>query len=117
MTADHDDSVLDACLDEVLGGHTPPDLTARILRAWDSRGEATAAEPPPILTGVPQALVETPANPVVALRGDAAGRYRQRLRSLRGPTIAMALGAARLGLSIVIALLVSSSRSPIARVP
>ena len=30
---DHPDPLLDACLDELLGGQTPPDLTDRILRA------------------------------------------------------------------------------------
>src|SRR5262245_42037860 len=102
MTADHDEPVLDACLDEVLGGRTPPDLTARILRAWASSGynseqpdgalpvpadlvhadDSIVPEPPPILTGLPQALVETTPNPIVARRGDVSGRSRRRERSL-----------------------------------
>ena len=31
--SDHDDRLLDACLDEVLAGRSPPDLTARIMQA------------------------------------------------------------------------------------
>ncbi len=34
----HDkDPLVDACLDEILGGVAPPDLTERILQAWQSR--------------------------------------------------------------------------------
>ena len=33
MDAEHNDPILDACLSEVLGGHTPPDLTDRIVNA------------------------------------------------------------------------------------
>jgi uncharacterized protein DUF1549/uncharacterized protein DUF1553 len=33
MTPERDDPILDACLEEVLGGRRPPDLTARILQA------------------------------------------------------------------------------------
>lgn len=32
-----DEHLLDGCLDEVLGGRTPPDLTARIMQAWAMR--------------------------------------------------------------------------------
>src|SRR5262245_55450913 len=34
MTTEHEDPILDACLAEVLGGHTPPDLTQRIMGAY-----------------------------------------------------------------------------------
>ena len=34
MTDKFDDPIIDACLDEVLGGQAPPNLTDRILRAW-----------------------------------------------------------------------------------
>src|SRR5215471_16378965 len=37
MNLDRDDGVLDACLDEILGGRLPPDLTARILAAWTAQ--------------------------------------------------------------------------------
>ena len=35
-----DEHLLDGCLDEVLGGRTPPDLTARIMQAWAMRRQA-----------------------------------------------------------------------------
>jgi hypothetical protein len=37
---DDRDPILDACLDEVLAGRRPPDLTARILQAFAARGAA-----------------------------------------------------------------------------
>ncbi len=39
----HDDPLLDACLGEVLGGQSPPDLTARILATWEQRRAAADA--------------------------------------------------------------------------
>ncbi|MBP90339.1 MAG: hypothetical protein CMJ64_27145 [Planctomycetaceae bacterium] len=33
---DHDDTILDGCLEEVLGGTTSPDLSARILKTYDA---------------------------------------------------------------------------------
>ena len=36
MLNDRDDPILDVCLAEVLGGQQPPDLSARILAAWQS---------------------------------------------------------------------------------
>jgi uncharacterized protein DUF1549/uncharacterized protein DUF1553 len=115
MTADHDEPILDACLDEVLGGRTPPDLTSRILRSWASREEIAAPEPPPILTGLPQSLVDTAANPVVALRGDASGRYRERKRISNRLAVAIAIGFVGLSLSLAIAAVFSSGRYQIAR--
>lgn len=42
MTMDPKDVLLESCLDEVLGGQTPPDLSGKILRAWSVRsGEPT----------------------------------------------------------------------------
>ncbi|HUG70397.1 MAG TPA: DUF1549 domain-containing protein [Pirellulaceae bacterium] len=38
-----DDPIIDACLDEVLGGQSPPDLTSRILLAWNHLGSNAAA--------------------------------------------------------------------------
>lgn len=37
MNPDRDDPLMDACLEEVLGGIRPPDLRARIVRAWAIR--------------------------------------------------------------------------------
>ncbi len=45
--SDRDDRILDACLEEALGGQTPPDLTDRILHALATRpgGAAPASLP------------------------------------------------------------------------
>ena len=40
---DDRDPVLDACLSEVLGGVTPPDLSSRILAAWQQRQTESVA--------------------------------------------------------------------------
>jgi len=117
MTADYDDPVLDACLDQVLGGHTPPDLTGRILRAWANPEIAEAPEPPPVLTGLPEVLVDTAANPVVSLPGQLAAHQRQRDRSSRGLALAMAVGVVGLGLSLAIVALINSRRPQIAAAP
>lgn len=37
MTPDRDDHILDAFLEEALGGISPPDLSSRILRAWQAQ--------------------------------------------------------------------------------
>src|SRR5213082_659782 len=50
MTPDRDDPILDALLEEVLGGRTPPDLSARIMQSLAIRGVRSEvggqAEPP-----------------------------------------------------------------------
>jgi hypothetical protein len=66
---DERDPILDACLDEVLAGRRPPDLTARILQAYAARGAAGALPGieslplpgPPIANAAP-----VPAPPVIA---------------------------------------------------
>ncbi|MBW3599732.1 MAG: DUF1549 domain-containing protein, partial [Planctomycetes bacterium] len=64
-----DDPLLDACLDEVLGGRTPPDLTARIVRALDGRTAAEAGEPTP-------PPVAQPARPVPIATTHRSSRSR-----------------------------------------
>ena len=39
MTMDHKDPILEAFLEEVVGGQTPPDLTARIMQSLAERAE------------------------------------------------------------------------------
>jgi hypothetical protein len=39
---DDPNHILDGCLDEVLGGRTPPELTGRILQAWADQGNSRA---------------------------------------------------------------------------
>lgn len=59
----NDDPILDACLAEVIGGHAPPDLTARIVSGQGQTGNGDAAladsygeavpDPPPVVTRPP----------------------------------------------------------------
>ena len=42
MSEEHADRILEAGLEEVLGGRYPPDLTSTILQAWESRQQAAA---------------------------------------------------------------------------
>ena len=66
MKSRPDDPLIDALLEETLGGVTPPDLSARILKAWDERhmagngnvapplnvfAEVSEPLPPPIVIG------------------------------------------------------------------
>ena len=57
-----DERLLDGCLDEVLGGRTPPDLTARILQAWAMRRQnslESASDTHLLLPPLPGPAVET----------------------------------------------------------
>lgn len=73
MTPDRDEHhLLDGCLDEVLAGRTPPDLTARIMQAHAARGPVLHSNRPiplgpPSVAASNGALHAAPANgqPVV----------------------------------------------------
>jgi hypothetical protein len=112
MNPDRDDPLLDACLDEVLGGRRPPDLTARIMQALAQRASANgnvhlAPLPPPIVTAAPP--VAPPAvngSPVVELSP------RPLARSRRSPGLEAWLvvaGVLVVGLSIAVVAYVANS--------
>lgn len=42
MSAEYDDRILESGLEEVVGGHYPPDLTSTILQAWEARQQSAA---------------------------------------------------------------------------
>ncbi len=44
MSREHEERILDACLEEVLGGHYPPDLSSKIVEAWEARRDATQTD-------------------------------------------------------------------------
>ena len=75
MTPDRDDPILDAMLEEVLGGRTPPDLSARIMQSLAIRGvrsEVTGlsepvAPPLPLRTAVASAASAPASNGHVEL--------------------------------------------------
>lgn len=68
MTEDRDDPIIDALLEEVLGGEAPPDLSARIMQSWATRagGPAVgqAAGTPPL--GPPSSPSAVPSADKVA---------------------------------------------------
>jgi hypothetical protein len=113
MNPDRDNPLLDACLDEVLGGRTPPDLTARILQAHAARRPVDLSVLPPVLPGpAPGYRVELPAPPPVLAGANAASNghpvvelsaqptsLRKRSRSDWQPTL---VAASILGITVAI---------------
>ncbi|HEX5102193.1 MAG TPA: DUF1549 domain-containing protein, partial [Pirellulaceae bacterium] len=77
MTDDRD-PILDACLDEVLAGRRPPDLTARILQAWAARGIAGSRSDPNVALPGPaiDSNVVLPAAPPV-IAASSNGRLQE----------------------------------------
>lgn len=134
---DHRDPLLDACLDEVLAGRRPPDLTARILQAWAARGavggslpaiDSSLAPPGPAIASgpalsVPPPVVATSSNgrlfeaappngqPVVALRSTSAATRLPRRKSSSGIQAAI-VAAGVLGIAAISAVAYVASRQP-----
>ncbi len=67
MTENPDDPIIDACLDEVLGGQRPPNLTERILRALGDTGNKVAGGPPAVSLAT-QAAAGPAAEPTAAVK-------------------------------------------------
>ncbi len=63
MPDDRDNPLLDACLDEVLGGRRPPNLAARILQAHAARRPVDLSVLPPELPGPPPRIAAAVASP------------------------------------------------------
>ncbi len=115
MASDRDNPLLDACLDEVLGGRTPPNLTARILQAHAARRSIDLSVLPPVLPGpaptysaqipvpppVLAGLSATPANghPVVELSGIRPFARRTKVHSNWQPLL---VAASILGVAVAI---------------
>ncbi len=109
MTQEHKERIIEAGLEEVVGGQYPPDLTAKILQTLDIRREAARqasslaadASPPldlqPALTTSPpvQAAAEPAPPPVhseptVHVTGEPRSRRRRRTAWL-GPVVAASI--------------------------
>src|SRR5262249_10105950 len=118
MPLEHDhDPILDACLDEVLAGRRPPDLTTRILAAHAIRspaGECEPPEPPPVLTGLPPALEVSGGQTVVTLRDRKTLPAPQLRRSANWLTITVAAGVIGVGLTITLVSLRNFGRQEVA---
>jgi len=61
MNDEQVDPILDACLEELLSGNRPPDLTARILKAWDALNAPPTVNPNVVL---PPKITVTKTGPV-----------------------------------------------------
>jgi hypothetical protein len=124
-----DDHLLDGCLEEILGGRTPPDLTARIMQAWAMRRqsgidsdivlpplpgppvETLPLEIAPLQTAVVRAVEPPPAHPTVQSplahsNGEfppvrRKGSHRPRRSASTWPWWAAATCVAGLGLTLV----------------
>ncbi|HUE72986.1 MAG TPA: DUF1549 domain-containing protein [Pirellulaceae bacterium] len=97
------DPILDACLDEVLGGRRPPDLTARILRAL-AEAKIDQKLPTPAVR-IDDPALDVSVDPLVAVNGRAAKPVRRRAANPRTPlwqwiTTAAAIGGLGIALGI-----------------
>ncbi|MEX2027024.1 MAG: DUF1549 domain-containing protein, partial [Pirellulaceae bacterium] len=105
MTPDRDDPILDACLDEVLGGRRPPDLTARILRALAEAKIDQKLPTPATRVSDPALDVFVDATPLVAVNGRPAKPAPRRATNPRIPlwqwvTTAAAVGGLGIALGL-----------------
>src|SRR6188768_1279409 len=75
MTPDRDDPILDAMLEEVLGGRTPPDLSARIMQSLAIRGGASPMQRPEVNAYVEPAAPPLPLRAVVPPAISAASAH------------------------------------------
>ncbi|MCA9143176.1 MAG: DUF1549 domain-containing protein [Planctomycetaceae bacterium] len=73
MNDETNDPIIDACLDEVLGGQSPPNLTARILRAWEGSGSKVMADAPRTEGRISSPTPE-PSAPIKVRRPKPVGR-------------------------------------------
>jgi len=93
MSNDEHDPILDACLDEILGGQTPPDLTPRIMQAWSLLPPALPTEQP----------VESPAEHRVTIkaisRKPAASTSPKRV-AVWMASLVIAVGIVAIGLGV-----------------
>jgi hypothetical protein len=123
--------ILDVCLEEVLGGHYPPDLTAKILQTWQARqagidgcvDAGRAAAPPVAASPPPFSLVPPPVQYAAAEfspTADAAAPSplvaprRRRRRTSRVPWwwLAMATGALAAGVSLFVYVVQTNESAP-----
>lgn len=103
MTPDRDDPILDACLDEVLGGRRPPDLTARILRAL-AEAKIDQKLPTPAVR-IDDSPLDVSVDSLAVVNGRAAMPLRRRGARRRTPlwqwvTTAAAIGGLGIALGI-----------------
>jgi Protein of unknown function (DUF1549)/Protein of unknown function (DUF1553) len=120
MTPDRDNPLLDACLDEVLAGRSPPDLTARIMQAHAAGQRVDVSVLPAALPGPPvdRLLSEVVPPPVIAgANGRAVLELASNLSTPRRKQAprewqSMAVAASVLGLAAIVGLAWYATRGP-----
>jgi hypothetical protein len=108
MEPEHNDPILDACLDEVLGGRTPPDMTARIVNAARNfeLTDSAIPEPPPIMTR-PPAIGTLPVD--VSFATTVNHHKSSERRSERwSPAALVGLAAGLIGVLVVLGIAIQS---------
>ena len=118
---DRDDPILEACLEEVLGGRTAPDLTARILAAMAARDASLAGSVSTIETGRIETAEPVPP-PIAALNGHPVVELRSSTETVNKRHAAwqswlVAASVAGIGLAVGAAGFVLSNRSDFANRP
>ncbi len=100
MSPERDDPVLDAMLEEAVGGHKPPDLTSRIMQAWAIRREqeTAAAEMPVAPPPMPSRHSEPTASASSQVRVESKSRKKGVAWQWMVPaSVAMVLGVGLIG--------------------
>jgi hypothetical protein len=112
-----DDPILDACLSEVLGGHTPPDLTARIVGA---DGKLIPKTSDPLLASLPEAPPVVARPPVIDVPSEFIGgkKFAKRGSEWSIATV-IAIAAGFVGVAAAIGLIarLNSPQPQIAKAP
>src|SRR4051794_16626369 len=95
-----DDAVLDACLSEVLGGHAPPDLSARIV---GHDGQLIARKNNQVLAAMPAVPPVVARPPMLHMPGESAGAKSGAKRADRWSITALvAVAAGVIGVFVAI---------------
>ena len=116
MNPDHEDRILEASLEEVLGGHYPPDLSAKIVQVWEQRHaiQSAAEMPSPVPQFSPLAATagEEPVAPPVGPVEVAERRPRvRRRRQPESPWLGACLAGGLLALLVVVGVHVARTAS------
>jgi len=108
--SDDRDPILDACLDEILGGQTPPDLTPRIMQAWSLLPPAVNTESP----GEPPIAppVQNPVNIKATAKTSTSTKSAIPRGSRLVVSMVVAVSVVAVGLGIGFALRLDTPRTP-----
>ena len=100
MTPDRDDPILDACLEEVLGGKRPPDLTERILRAMAEANIDQKLPTPAFRSSDPVIDISVQAHPAATVNGRRVSYGKSRPVSPLWQWVAVSAAVGGLGIAL-----------------